>query len=301
MVMWVGNNPEFLELLKTNEPSYRIEEPDSVFLNIHKPAEPLIESPKSPIKLMDATVNYLQLRSRTTERQKLATRSRTLRQSQHTPLVKTELRQPAPRIKVRPVPSRRHTTTKHQIDLTKENVLQLKKIFDRIDTDGSGSIDASEFTKGLMSSLSQADSMFNYFDITMSGLITFEEFLIRSCPKITQERLLTMLGWVRERKQQMRMSINTTRLKIARSTKRKVTKNTGRDYKTMFDMYDKNRDGWLDLNEMTDSFINVLSRDRIKELVARHGKNGRVDFESFLSIMLPKEFEIPADLLEEAK
>jgi Ca2+-binding EF-hand superfamily protein len=300
MVMWVGNNPEILELLKTNEPAYRVDEPDLVFLNIHKPAERLVESPKSPIKLKDATIKYLKQRSRTTERPKVATRGRTLRPNQQISLLKTELRQPAPRIKVRPVPSYRHAA-KHQIDLSKEEVLQLKKIFDRIDTDSSGSINASEFAKGLKSSLSQADSMFNYFDITMSGQITFEEFLIRSFPKITQERLTTMLEWVRERNRQMRMSINTARLKHGRNTKRKITKNTGRDYKMMFDMYDKNKDGWLDLNEMTDSLISVLSLERIKELIARHGKHGRVDFESFLNIMLPGEFEIPADLLDEAK
>lgn len=165
-----------------------------------------------------------------------------------------------------------------------------------MDIDGNGRIDAGEFAKGLASSMDKTDSMFNYFDINMAGFITFEEFLIRAFPSVTQEKLTTMLKWVKQRAREMRMAVNTSHLKKARSTRRQVTENTGRDYRLIFEMYDKNHDGWLDFDELSNALSNAVSRDRVRTLLERHGKNGKVDFESFLSLMLPKDFAISTEV-----
>jgi Ca2+-binding EF-hand superfamily protein len=286
----VSNNYEIYSLLKQYEPPYPIEEPDLVFLNIHKSLEQPA-SPNSPVKLNENTVNYFKLKMKPVEQS--STKSRSLMKSTQRSKSLNENHPPS-RIKVRQVHSR--LAARRQTELTKEKVIELKKIFDRMDTDGNGRIDCTEFAKGLASSLEKADSMFNYFDINMAGFITFEEFLIRSFPKLSLERLTTMLKWVKERERQMRMTVNTSKIKIARSTKRKLTEGTGRDYRLIFEMYDRNKDGGLDFEELNSALCSVMTRDRVNTLFKTHGRDGQVDFKSFLTIMLPRDFEISSSL-----
>lgn len=298
--MWVSHNSEIYDLLRAYEPSYAVEEPDYVFLNIHKPLE-RCDSPSSPIKLHDSTVNYFKIKTQSAEKpptSRLHVTPKVRRKSFKLEKRETSTGRPTSRIKVRQLQSR--AIVRRQLALSKEKVIELKKIFDRIDIDGNGRIDAGEFAKGLLSSIDRSDSMFNYFDIYMTGYVTFEEFLIRSFPQASQEKLTTMLNWVKEREREMRMTVNTRNIKKARAPKRKLTENTGRDYRLLFDLYDLNKDGFLDFEEISNALGTLISKERIKVLLERHGTNGKVDFQSFLNIMLPNDL-IPDNLKAEER
>jgi Ca2+-binding EF-hand superfamily protein len=105
--------------------------------------------------------------------------------------------------------------------LTKEKAIELKKIFDRMDRDCDGRIDAADFAKG-QSPIEMKESMFSYFN-TNSRFISFEEFLFRLFPNLSQDHLTTMLKWVKQRDHEMRMVVNTRRIKSIARPKRKLT------------------------------------------------------------------------------
>jgi Ca2+-binding EF-hand superfamily protein len=285
----VTNNAELYDFLKLSEPTYAVEEPDLVFLNMHKCLQP--QPARNSVKLDESIVKYF--KTKRPERPKSIGRLKpALPNPRHkSSAPKTQFPRPKSRVTTSKVKARR------QMELTKEQVIELKKIYDRLDTDGNGRIDATEFARGLTRSLSKEDSMFSYFDINLSGYITFEEFLIRAFPHLTQELLTTMLQWVRERDSAMRMVVNTRNVRHIRNTKRRISKNTARDYKLMFDMYDKDRDEMLSLQELTEALSNVMSNDKIVSLMKRYGENGKVTFKSFLTLMLPAEFDVTRDFV----
>lgn len=304
MTLWVQQNNEIYELLSSYEPSYQVEEPDQVFLDIHQ-ALIRSDSPEPIVTLQDDTLNYYKIKVKRKERSSerktpkppFRNKSANLIKrptSNIDRLIRTQFKRPT-KVEVLEHPQTR-ARNRRQIKLTKEKVFELKKVFDRIDINSSGRIEAEEFMKSLASSFDKSDSLFNYFDIYKTGFISFEEFLIHAFSGVSQQELTTMLKWVISREKQMRMDVNTGRVKKARVPKRKVTANTEADYRFLFRVHDKNQDGFLDFDELNEAIGNVLANGRVEALMEQYGTNGKVDFKAFLRIMLPNDIEVSGSI-----
>jgi hypothetical protein len=61
-------------------------------------------------------------------------------------------------------------------------------------------------------------------------------------------------------------------------------------------MYDRNKDGVLDFEESNAALCSVMMRDRVSNLFKTHGRDDQVDFKSFLTLRLPRDFEISCSL-----
>eukprot|EP00392_Amoebophrya_sp_AT5.2_P013148 g13259.t1 len=83
----------------------------------------------------------------------------------------------------------------------------LREVFDEVDEDESGEIEFGEFRTMLeafhFTSLKSAHRLFNYFDSTGSGSISFQEFAVGIFPEIAEHELDVILGNMLEERGKM--------------------------------------------------------------------------------------------------
>jgi len=67
------------------------------------------------------------------------------------------------------------------------------------------------------------------------------------------------------------------------------------EYRDLFNIYDKNGDGYLDLDELKRAFSNVMPEAELAEMLEKYDsdKNKRLDIEEFLMFMAPEGTPLP--------
>ena len=67
------------------------------------------------------------------------------------------------------------------------------------------------------------------------------------------------------------------------------------EFRDLFNIYDKNGDGYLDLDELKRAFSNVMPEEELAEMMTQYDsdKNKRLDIEEFLMFMAPEGTPLP--------
>lgn len=165
--------------------------------------------------------------------------------------------------------------------------MALRKSFKFFDTDGSGDIDPDEFYAamhafGLEFTEDQVMAMFGYYDVDRDGALSYYEFIEKvlesgfglDCgPK--KDPILVQLATIVEEKKEVRMK--TTMRKEDLSEKA---------CKEMFDRFDANKSGEIDLRELENLCRALglsLSRESLNNSMFEldTNRNGAISFEEF--------------------
>jgi len=136
----------------------------------------------------------------------------------------------------------------------KTEILNLKLIFDRIDTDESGLIDLEEIMDSaaeLKVDPSEMPTMFTTIDGDHSGCITFREMLALFFPSATSKELKLMEIFVKQASKKIHQVQNAIIIDKERQ-----------DYVELFRLYDKDRSGTLSLIELFEALNGVPFKPR---------------------------------------
>ena len=160
-----------------------------------------------------------------------------------------------------------------------KEVLELRKLFNSIDEDASGSIDLEEFVSSpaLKSShmFMNASSMFGSIDRDASGTISFGEMLAVAFPQASRSNLRDMLKFVKSHESQEHM-------------KEKISLNTEQmdEIHEIFKLYDVDASGGISTQELYDAMVGanpamreIFSLEDMNKLVQQYDDDGNASLE----------------------
>jgi Ca2+-binding EF-hand superfamily protein len=160
-----------------------------------------------------------------------------------------------------------------------KEVLELRKLFNSIDEDASGSIDVEEFVNSpaLKSThlFDNAASMFSSIDRDESGTISFAELLTVAFPQASRTNRKKMLKFVKEHESQEHM-------------KEKISLNTDQldEINEIFKMYDVDASGGISTEELYDAMVGanpamqeIFSLEDMDKLVRQYDDDGNSTLE----------------------
>lgn len=149
-------------------------------------------------------------------------------------------------------------------NVSKQEIIEIKKAFDIFDTDGSGSIDPKELAEAFSEMGMNTNNKLIYqilaeLDKDGSGVIDFEEF--------------------------MKMAIVRTEFKPSKKELMKIFK--------IFDVSKKGRISQADLKKIADELGQEMTDEELRKMIKKADKDddGLVNFEDFCLITFGKTFE----------
>ena len=185
---------------------------------------------------------------------------------------------------------------------SKKDVLELKKVFDEYDNDGSGSITLSEFTKTLRdkkkssapkpgqkstladrqaaAGISLADlgeGVFHEMDADGNGDVSFRELLKLMFKFARPDEIETMLEWV------------APEAEPEPEPKAGLTDEQQKEIKSIFKIYDKDKSGTLTVAELVTALEKTgLEKDEIKDMFKNYDtdENATIDLTEFTKMMV---------------
>ena len=113
--------------------------------------------------------------------------------------------------------------------------------------------------------------------------MNFEEVLAKVCVGSSTGQLRTLEQWANEYEDV------ASRIKLPNNVKRRLTQTTVNGIKRLFDLYDVNHDGYLDLREVKEAFKNVVDESKVESILQKYDENldKRVDIHEFIRILAP--------------
>jgi WD40 repeat protein/Ca2+-binding EF-hand superfamily protein len=160
-----------------------------------------------------------------------------------------------------------------------KEVLELRKLFNSIDEDASGSIDVEEFVNSpaLKSThmFVNAESMFGSIDRDESGTISFGELLAVAFPQASRKNLNKMLKFVKDHESQEHM-------------KEKISLNTEQmsEINEIFKLYDVDASGGISTEELYEAMVGanpamqeIFSLEDMDKLVRQYDADGNATLE----------------------
>lgn len=301
LLIWTKSHQDLMDLLERYSLGQQ-EEPDLVFLYMHEaPLQPERKLPK--VRLRSLKTARDSAKPQVTE----STANRSFEHAKQRPRYQSKDIS-FPRLKVTRAPalsSRFDMLLVRGKRVTKEDVIQLKRLFDRMDTRKDGKLTAEQFRQDLAQHAtlqSLAGSIFSSYDSSLSGSLTFQEMLVKTFRGATHSDISTMTRWVqgnpykdREQERYMRAEPDHTR----RSTKRKITIRTAMQYKHLFDLYDKNKDGALDLEELRAGLGSVFPQQDLAQMMREYDSNhdDKISLMDFIKLMAPANACLAPDAL----
>lgn len=171
--------------------------------------------------------------------------------------------------------------------------MELKKVFNELDSDGLGFVSYSEVVERMSShSLLQNFVGQSQGTPTQKG-VSYEEVLERLCPGATASQLKSLEQWALDYENE------ANRNKIAALSKRRMTQNTINGIKRLFDLYDINQDGYLDLREVKEAFKNLVDETQAESIFTKYDESldKRIDIQEFIRLL----FKINPEFNEHVK
>ena len=184
---------------------------------------------------------------------------------------------------------------------SKKDVIELKKVFDEYDKDGSGAITLSEFTKTLKEKkdkknpkagekstladrqaaqgISLADlgeGVFHEMDADGNGDVSFKELLKLMFKFARPDEIETMLEWVAPEKEP------------EPEPKAELSADQIKEIKSIFKIYDKDKSGTLTVGELVTALEKTgLEKEEIKEMFKEYDtdKDATINLAEFTELM----------------
>eukprot|EP00741_Cyanophora_paradoxa_P010098 tig00020515_g9776.t1 len=176
-------------------------------------------------------------------------------------------------------PAKSGAAVKHKSKYSKTDVLMLKAVFDGIDTNGSGKVSTYEFAAALKASPSSAHlaehaaDLVKHSDKDKDGKLSADETLALLYPFANERDKHIMLRWW-----------NPPAPKVAPPPPPALSDAQKREIASIFSVYDKNKDGMLTVEELTEALQKIMSSEEVEEMFQRY------DADKSKTIS-PKEFE----------
>jgi Ca2+-binding EF-hand superfamily protein len=166
-------------------------------------------------------------------------------------------------------------------------------VFNELDTDGLGFVNYNDIVEMISGhSLLQNFVGQSQYTPTQKG-VSFQEVLERLCPGATASQLKSLEQWALE------YDNESNRSKIAALSKRRMTQNTINGIKRLFDLYDINQDGYLDLREVKEAFKNLVDEAHAESIFPNKEESldKRIDIQEFIRLL----FKINSEFNEHIK
>jgi len=166
--------------------------------------------------------------------------------------------------------------------------VELKKVFNELDSDGLGFVSYNDIVERMSDhSLLQNFVGQSKGTPTQKG-VSFEEVLERLCAGATASQLKSLEQWALE------YDNEADRNKIAVVSKRRMTQNSINGIKRLFDLYDINQDGYLDVHEVKEAFKNLVDEAHAESIFPNNDESldKRIDIQEFIRLlfMINSEF-----------
>eukprot|EP00192_Tetraselmis_astigmatica_P015242 CAMPEP_0117684186 /NCGR_PEP_ID=MMETSP0804-20121206/20923_1 /TAXON_ID=1074897 /ORGANISM="Tetraselmis astigmatica, Strain CCMP880" /LENGTH=176 /DNA_ID=CAMNT_0005495077 /DNA_START=65 /DNA_END=595 /DNA_ORIENTATION=- len=159
--------------------------------------------------------------------------------------------------------------SKHKISskYKKKEIVELKKVFDGHDADGSGEVSVSELKQHLAKqSIGGRGDFVKALDKDGDGQITFKEYLMAYYRDATPKDIAVMLEWAKPDEEEV-------------VTEAKLTPEQIEELKAMFNLYDKNKNGILDKCELVDAMTSAgYDSDEVEDMIEEYDTDGNAEF-----------------------
>ncbi len=175
--------------------------------------------------------------------------------------------------------NRQRRKATHFGSYTVKEVLELRKLFNAIDDDASGSIDVEEFVNSPALSSTHlfmnATSMFESIDRDASGTISFGELLAVAFPQATRANVKQMLKYVKAHESQEHMK---TKISLSNSQVEEIN--------NIFKLYDVDHSGGISTEELYEAMVGanpamreIFSLAEMDKLVRQYDDDGNATLE----------------------
>uniref|UniRef100_A0A061S7W3 EF-hand domain-containing protein n=2 Tax=Tetraselmis sp. GSL018 TaxID=582737 RepID=A0A061S7W3_9CHLO len=157
----------------------------------------------------------------------------------------------------------------------KKEILELKKVFDSHDADGSGSVSVSELKQHLTTSALGSGDFVKTLDKDGDGHITFKEYLMAYYRGATAKEIKQMLEWTQPKEVQEEEEEDLSAEQIE-------------ELKAMFNLYDKNKNGTLDKCELVEAMKSAgYDSDEAEDMIEEYDEDGNCEFslEEFINML----------------
>lgn len=142
---------------------------------------------------------------------------------------------------------------------------------------------------------SVAASLYNFLDQDQNGKVTFRELLLKIYPNLTSFHLTVVDHWIEEYAANFNIKQRSRPNRRQEENKKRVLPKTCMTrFKEMFSFYDKERKGYISLEDMQRVLSEVCSEAEILELFQESDKDrdGKLSLQEFANVILPSDLEI---------
>jgi hypothetical protein len=136
-----------------------------------------------------------------------------------------------------------------------------------------------------------------------TGTITFDEMLVKTFRGASHMDIAVMSKWAQgsiyaDWEEERYMKVQPRRRTGKRRSTRKVTVRTAGEYKRLFDMYDKNKDGELDLEELKAGLGSIFPPQEIEKMFREIDSNhdDKISLFEFMKLMAPSNSKVPPEV-----
>ncbi|CAG9318791.1 unnamed protein product [Blepharisma stoltei] len=114
----------------------------------------------------------------------------------------------------------------------------------------------------------------------------FQEILEVCCGGATSDQIKVIMGWIEENEAKMQEKI---REKAQREAMKKLSEPSIRNLKRLFEIYDINRDGFIDYAELVECFKHIIEEEYLENVLRNFERDHEklFDVQEFIRIMAP--------------
>ena len=137
-------------------------------------------------------------------------------------------------------------------------------------------------------------SLFNFLDRKQSGKVTFADLLFKIYPSLSLKQFEIIQAWISQYDKMFTSEKRRLNEKNEEVKKRLLPKNCILRLKEIFKLFDREKKGWVSLDNLKEMFKESFTEKEIVEMFSKKDldKDNKLNLEEFIRILLPNDVDI---------